>query len=209
MGPRSGPRRRPVGPRKQSRLGDTSGPEPATPPEAARLAIGVIVGAHGVRGEAKLRLSTDEPEHLRAIRRIWIGDEASPRRLLGVRFQGDMALIRIQGITTPEAVAALRGETVRIAGADARPLADGEYFLYQLVGLEAFDEAGALVGRVTDIIETGANDVLVVSPPDGCPDLLLPNHPEVVLDIRPAEGRMTVRRLVYDNWPSVPPPPSC
>jgi 16S rRNA processing protein RimM len=196
---RRSPRRRPVGPRKQARLGDTAGPEPATPPEQARLTIGVIIGAHGVRGEAKVRLSTDEPEHLRTIERVWLGDEAAPRRLLGVRFQGDMALLRMQGITTPEAVADLRGAPIRIAGADARPLAEGEYFLYQLVGLEAFDEAGAPVGRVTDIIETGANDVLVLTPPDGGPDILLPHHPETVLDIRPAEGRMMVRRLVYGN----------
>ncbi|HET7092741.1 MAG TPA: ribosome maturation factor RimM [Thermomicrobiales bacterium] len=188
-----------MGPRKQARLLDTAGPEPGTPPAQTRLAIGVIVGSHGVRGEAKLRLFTDEPEHLRAIKRIWLGDEPNPRRLLGVRFQNDVALIRVQGITTPEAVAELRGETVRIAGADARPLAPGELFLYQLIGLDAFDEAGAPVGRVTDIIETGANDVLVIAPPDGGPDILLPNHPETVLDVRPGEGRMTVRRLVYGN----------
>jgi 16S rRNA processing protein RimM len=197
--PRRPPQRRPVGPRKQARLGETPGPEPATPPEQTRLAIGVVLGSHGVRGEAKLRLFTDEPEHLRAIKRVWIGDEPASRRLLGVRFQGDIALIRLQGITTPEAVTELRGETVRIAGADARPLAPGEYFLYQLVGLEAFDEAGAPVGRVTDIIETGANDVLVLTPPEGGADVLLPNHPDTVLDVRPDEGRMTVRPLVYGN----------
>ncbi|HEU5431905.1 MAG TPA: ribosome maturation factor RimM [Thermomicrobiales bacterium] len=195
----SAPRRRPVGPRKQARLGDTLGPEPATPPAQTRLAIGVILGSHGVRGEVKLRLFTDEPEHLRSIKRVWVGAESNSRRLLGVRFQGDIALIRLQGITTPEAATELRGETVRIAGADARPLAAGEFFLYQLVGLEAFDETGAPVGRVTDIIETGANDVLVLTPPDSGPDILLPNHPDTVLDVRPDEGRMTVRRLVYGN----------
>jgi 16S rRNA processing protein RimM len=196
---RRAPRRRPVGPRKQTRLGDTPGPEPATPPAAARLAVGVILGSHGVRGEAKLRLFTDEPEHLRAIKRVWVGEEPTSRRLLGVRFQNDVALIRLQGITTPEAAAELRGEIVRIAGADARPLAPGEFFLYQLVGLEAFDEAGAPVGRVVDVIETGANDVLVLPPPAGGADILLPNHPETVLDVRPDEGRMIVRRLVYAN----------
>jgi 16S rRNA processing protein RimM len=197
--PRRAPRRQPIGPRKQTRLGDTPGPEPATPPAQTRLAVGVIVGAHGVRGEAKLRLVTDEPDRLRHVKRIWIGAEPTARHLLGVRFHGEMALIRMQGIATPEAVAALRGETVRIAGADARPLAPGEHFLYQLVGLDAFDEAGAPVGRVVDIIETGANDVLVLTPPAGGADILLPNHPETVLDVRPDEGRMTVRRLVYDN----------
>ena len=197
--PAAAAKRRPVGPRKQPRLGETPGPDPATPVEAVRLKVGTIVGPFGVRGEAKLRLTTDDPEHLTTIKQVWVGDEPTPRRLLGIRFHKEMGLIRLQGVATPEAVDALRGEPVRIAGADARPLAPGEHFLFQLVGLEAFDEAGNRLGRVADIMETGANDVLVVAPEGGGPDILLPNHPEVVLEIRPEAGRMTVRPLRYGD----------
>jgi 16S rRNA processing protein RimM len=181
-------------------LAETAGPDPGTPLERVRLTIGTIVGPHGVRGELKLRLATDAPEHLRQVKRVFLGDEARPRRLLGVRLHGGpgQALLRVQGIGAPEAVDALRGVPVRIAGSDARPLEPGEFFLYQLIGLEAVDEAGTSLGRVTDVMETGAHDVFVVSPLDGGPDLLLPNHPEVVLDVRPAEGRMVVRPLVYE-----------
>lgn len=90
-----------------------------------------------------------------------------------------------------------RGEPLRIAGTDARPLEPGEYYLYQLIGLQVFDEAGTALGAVTDIMETGANDVLVVAPPDGGADQLFPNHPDVVLDVDPNAGRMVVRPLVY------------
>ena len=178
---------------------DTVGPDPATPLADVRLVVGTVSGPHGVRGELKLRLATDDPEHLRAVKRVYVGDELRARRLLGVRFHAGQALLRLQGITTPEAVDALRGQPVRIAGGDARPPAPGEFFLYQLIGLEAVDEAGTRLGRVTDLLETGAHDVFVVAPPGGGPDLLLPNHPDVVLDVRPDEGRMTVRPLVYDE----------
>ena len=161
-----------------------------------RLVVGTIVGPHGVRGEAKLRLITDAPEHLHAIKRVYLGEEIRPRRLLGVRLHAGQALLRIQGVTTPEAVAALRGQSVRIAGRDAQALAPGEFFLYQLIDLDVVDEAGTSLGRVTDVMETGAHDVLVVTPTEG-PDLLLPNHPAVVLDVQPDEGRMVVRPLVY------------
>jgi 16S rRNA processing protein RimM len=161
--------------------------------------VGVIIGTHGLSGELKVRLTTDDPEHLARVRRLYVGDERLPRRVLGVRFHGGNALLRLQGIATPEEGAALRGQPLRIAGSDARPLAPGEFYFYQLIGLEAVDEAGTTLGTVTDIIETGAHDVLVVSPAGGGPDLLLPNHPEVVLDIRPAEGRMIVRPLVYES----------
>lgn len=182
----------------RNRLAETAGPEPGIPPALVRLVVGTVVGPHGVGGELKLRLATDAPEHLREIDRIFLGEETRPRRLLGVRFHGGQALLRVQGISSRDAAEALRGVPLRIAGTDARPLAPGEFFLYQLIGLEAVDETGASLGRVTDVMETGAHDVFVVSPPDGGPDLLLPNHPTVVLDIRPTEGRMTVRPLVYD-----------
>ncbi len=160
--------------------------------------VGTLTGSHGVRGELKLRLTTDDPDHLATVKRVYVGDEPRPRRLLGFRVHAGQALIRLAGVVTPEAAVALRGQPLRISGADARPAAPGEFFLYQLIGLNAVDEAGANLGRVTDIIETGAHDVFVVTPPEGGQDLLLPNHPEVVLDVRPDEGRMVVRPLVYE-----------
>jgi len=178
-------------------LSDTAGPDPATPLSAVRLSVGTIVGAHGVDGEVKVLLTTDDPEHLLTIRRLYIGDEQQPRRVLGARLHDRYALVRLKGVTTPESIAEFKGQPVRIAGIDARPLAPGEHYLYQLIGLTAVDEAGVTIGTVTDIMETGANDVFIVSPPDGGPDQLIPNHPEVVLDIDPVAGKLTVRPLVY------------
>ena len=66
-----------------------------------------------------------------------------------------------------------------------------------MIGLEAFDEAGNVLGRVSDLIETGANDVLVITPPGGGADILLPSHPDVVVTMDPAAGRIVVRPLVY------------
>ena len=86
---------------------------------------------------------------------------------------------------------------MRISGLDARPLAPNEYFLYQIIGLEARDEAGNRLGRVTDLIETGANDVLVITPDDGGTDILLPSHSDVVVAMEPAAGYLVVRPLQY------------
>jgi 16S rRNA processing protein RimM len=168
------------------------------PVAVVRLVIGTIVGSHGVHGEIKLRLMTDRPDHLQTIKQLFIGDEETPRPLLGVRLHRGQALLRVEGVDSPEAVGALVGVPVRIAGSDAAPLAPGEFYLYQVIDLEAVNEAGETIGRVTDVIETGAHDVFVVRPAGGGPDLLLPHHPEVVLDIQPAAGRMIVRPLVYE-----------
>jgi 16S rRNA processing protein RimM len=161
-----------------------------------RLTIGNILAPHGVRGEFKLRLQTDDPEHLMTIKRVYLGDEKTPRTVLDVRLHAGHALMRLQGISSPETVERFRGTPLRIRGEDARPLAADEYFLYQIIGLDAFDEAGNRLGRVTDLMETGANDVLVITPEDGA-DILLPSHPEVVVSMDPAAGRIVVRPLTY------------
>jgi 16S rRNA processing protein RimM len=182
-----------------TRLIETTGPDPATPLADVRLVVGRVIGAHGVHGDLKVRLTTDDPDHLGSVRGFYLGDEQSPRRLLAYRHSAGVAIVRLKGIATPEAGTEYRGRPLKIAGSDARPLQPGEFYLYQLIGLNAVDETGQLVGVVTDVIETGAHDVLVLSPPDSGKDILLPNHPEVILDVDPAAGKMTVRPLVYDE----------
>jgi 16S rRNA processing protein RimM len=162
-----------------------------------RLTIGSILGPHGVRGEFKVRLQTDDPEHLLTLKRVFLGDEAAPRTVLGVRLHAGNALMRIQGISSPETVERFRGTALRIRGSDARPLAAGEYFLFQIIGLDVFDEAGQRLGRIADLIETGANDVLVISREDGRADLLLPSHPDVILEMDPVANRIVVRPPTY------------
>jgi len=164
-----------------------------------RLTVGHVVGPFGIRGEAKLKLATDDPEHLATVQKVWVGDEARPRRLLGVRLHKGMALLRLQGVSTPEQVDDLRGAPVRIAGSDARPPEPGEFFLFQLIGLEARDESGTPLGTLTDVMETGAHDVFVITPPGGGADILVPNHPDFVTEILPEQGRLTVRPPVYDQ----------
>lgn len=186
--------RRTAGARK---LIETRGPEPGTPVEDVRLTVGTIVGTHGVHGELKVRLTTDEPEHFAALEQIFLGDEERPRKLRSVRFDNGQALIRLAGIATPEEGQRHRGQRLRIAGTDAKPLGPDEYFLYQLIGLTAYDPGGKRIGTVTDLMETGAHDVLVITPERGA-DILVPNHPEYVTAIDPANGRLTARPPVYD-----------
>jgi 16S rRNA processing protein RimM len=117
--------------------------------------------------------------------------------VLGVRLHDGNALIRLQGISTPETVERFRGTPLRIRGTDARPLASNEYFLYQMIGLAVFDESGNRLGKVNDLMETGANHVLIIAPDDGSTDILLPSHPDVIISMDPAAGRIVVRPLSY------------
>lgn len=158
--------------------------------------MGVIGGTHGVHGELKLKFLTDHPEHLPTIREVFLGESDEPTTVRGFRFHGDQGLILLEGTDNPEDGKKLGGLKVRIRGTDAAPLAEGEYFLFQLIGLRVENPDGDVIGDVTDLMETGANDVLVITTVDGA-EMLVPNHPTYVLDIEPDAGRMVVKPPVY------------
>lgn len=177
---------------------ESRGPDPGTPLEAVRLTVGRLGGAHGLQGHLKMRILTDEPDHLASIKMVYLGERDTPITLEQIRFTNDGALVKLAGTDTPEDAALLSGLPVKIAGTDARPLEEGEYFLYQLIGLSVFDESGEELGVVTDLMETGAHDVLVVGKrPNGADDMLVPNHPEFVLEVSPDANRLVMRPPEY------------
>jgi 16S rRNA processing protein RimM len=114
-----------------------------------------------------------------------------------VRFHSGQVLLKLRGISNREDGASFRGQPIRISGKDALPLEEGEFLLYQLIGLDAFDESGNKVGTTVDLIETGARDVFVIRPAGGGAEILLPNTEDAVLEIVPNERRMVVRLLEY------------
>ena len=182
------PARRPKEPR----------PQPAIPertPDPDRLIVGRIVAAQGAHGDFRMAVLASHPEHLEEIEAVYLGDEPEARRLLRVRFRGDEALLRVEGLTSPADVVERRGRLVRIDRAAAPALPEGEYYHYQLIGLDVVDTEGRALGRLAEIIETGANDVYVVIGPEG--ELLFPAIEEVVREVDPAAGRMVVKPQQY------------
>ncbi|HET9658986.1 MAG TPA: ribosome maturation factor RimM [Thermomicrobiales bacterium] len=189
------PQRRP--PKPSGPLIESPGPDPQTPLDQIFLTIGVVVGTHGIGGDLKVRPVTDAPQQFEALSSVFLGDEARPRKVQQVRFHSGQILLKLRGIGNPEDAATFRSQPIRISGKDAIPLEEGEFLLYQLIGLEAFDEVGTKIGTTVDLIETGARDVFVIRPEDGGPEILLPNTENAVLEIVPAERRMVVRLLEY------------
>jgi 16S rRNA processing protein RimM len=160
--------------------------------------VGRIVGAHGVRGEAKMEIYTDDPDRLLDLRRVYFDDDPTPRRLASVRLHGRQALLSFPEVTDRDAADALRGTIVRISGSQARPLDEGEFYHYQLIGLAVYLESGELIGRLTEIIAAGAVDVYVVRDPAGR-EQLFPALKDVVLEIDPQADRVVVRPQEWDE----------
>lgn len=168
----------------------------ASEPPPERLTIGQIVSPHGIRGEFRMYIYTHFPERIPELDGVYIGDEQQPRSLLRARLQGNLAIMRVEGINSREMVDELRQTPVRIDFEQAAPLEEGEFYHFQILGLIAWDEDGNRLGEVVDIIETGANDVYVIRG-ESNQELLIPALQENVPEIDVENGRMLVRPPRY------------
>ena len=171
--------------------------QPAGPPTAggpAFLVVGRVRRPHGLHGEMVVEIYTDFPERLQPKLVIYSGPENSPIRITSRREHNEGLLLGLEGITTPEQAGAYRNKVLSIAAADAKELSEGEFYFHELMDLKVVDETGRSLGVVTEIIETGANDVYVVTGEDGS-EILLPAIPEVILDVDLESEVMKVRLL--------------
>ena len=157
------------------------------------LAVGRVVRPHGVRGELLLDILTDFPERLAEKEVVYLGEAAVPHPLRRARVHRGRLLIQLEDCLTLEAAEALRGQLVQIKEAEASPLPAGRYYQHQILGLDVLTETGEKLGQVTEILETGANDVYVVTGPGG--EVLLPALNSVVIQIDLEAHRIIVRLM--------------
>lgn len=129
-----------------------------------RIALAAIAGAHGVRGEVRLKLFSDSVESLSSHQKLFVGD--AERRLLAVR-AGRTPVARFEGVNDRSAAEALRGSLVEVDRSALPPLEDGEYYHADLIGLPAVDREGTAVGRVVAVENYGAGDLLEIQLEDG------------------------------------------
>ncbi len=161
------------------------------PPEldsATAVTIGRVVAPHGVRGEVRVRPTTDFPERFDAGRVVWLDDR--PVRIEGSRWQRDLLLLKLEGIDDRGQAEAIRGHEFRVP---EETLPEGVFYRHQVVGLRVVEESGRELGRVAEVLSTGANDVYVVHGEQG--ELLLPATDEVVKEIDVGSGRMVVELM--------------
>ncbi|MGH7898016.1 MAG: ribosome maturation factor RimM [Candidatus Binatia bacterium] len=165
--------------------------------DAGRLiSIGEITGAHGVRGELRMRSFNPASSVLAEIRDAFlVGVERDPKRvrLLRARPHGSVWLLVIDGIETPEAVRHVVGREVAIPEAELPSLRAGEFYQYQLIGLAVVDESGATFGTVANVLSASGNEVLVVD--DGSRERLIPLVDRLVREIDLGAKRIVVRPI--------------
>jgi 16S rRNA processing protein RimM len=127
-----------------------------------------------------VELYTDFPERLRPKTKVYLGEKHIPITLRSARVHNEGMLLGFAGIDTPEEAGRHRNQVLYTSSKTLPELAEGEYFFHQLIGLNVVDEDGHILGVLNEILETGANDVYVVTEAEGG-EILLPAIPDVIL----------------------------
>jgi len=154
--------------------------------------VGQVVGVHGLRGELTVKILTDDPHRFALLERVFIGleeQEPLPWLVQSYRLHKGRVLLKLQGCDDRSSAEALRGCLVQVPLHEAIPLAEGEYFEHQVLGLDVWTATGEHLGEIVEIIETGANDVYVVRGPERR-EILIPALDSVILKVDLAAGRL-------------------
>jgi 16S rRNA processing protein RimM len=125
-----------------------------------RIALAAVAGAHGVKGELRLKLFSDSVESLSRHEKLFVG--GVERRLLFIRDGGKTAVARFEGTGDRSAAESLRGSLIEIDRSALPALEDGEYYHADLIGLPAVDRDGNAIGEITAVENYGAGDLLEV-----------------------------------------------
>lgn len=159
------------------------------------LECGKIVSTHGVRGEVRVQPWCDSPDFLCAFPVVYLQKGARQMQVERARENKNMVLLKLRGVDTMDDAQALRGQIIYIDRADAPPDEEGVYFIQDLIGLRVVDaDTGRVWGKLTDVMQTGANDVYVLKDETGC-ERLFPAIPQVVLETDIDAGVMRIRPL--------------
>ncbi|MDJ0849905.1 MAG: ribosome maturation factor RimM [Myxococcota bacterium] len=160
--------------------------------------MGRVTGAHGVKGQLRIGIDADDADTLRGVTRLVLGgerpdapDSSYEVESLTAGRPGELR-VTLRGVRTRDAAEALRGREVFADKGELAPLEEGEVYGHELIGCALEDEGGAPLGRVRDIWETGAPDVLIVDGDDGREHLI----PAALLREVDVTGRRAVVELI-------------
>lgn len=160
------------------------------------LQVGVITTVHGVRGEVKVFPTTDDPARFKKLKNVILdtGKMKKELEITGVKFFKNMVILKFKGLDNRNDVENFRQAKLLVTRENAVELGEDEYFIADLIGLSAFSDEGEELGQVTDVLQTGANDVYVISY-EGQADLLVPAIHECVKEVAIEDGRIVLHLL--------------
>ena len=160
--------------------------------------IGVITDTHGIRGEVKVYPTTDDPDRIGDIPEVILLEPDGKKQTLKIeraRRAKDRVIVKFAGIDDINDIEKYKKCELYVTRENAIPLEEGEFYISDLIGLTVCEEDGQTVGTLTDVLQTGANDVYEVTPEGSQKPILIPAIKQCILDTDIKKGIMTVRLL--------------
>ena len=158
------------------------------------LQVGVITATHGIHGEVKVFPTTDDPKRFKKLKKVLLdtGREKLELEVEGVKFFKNMVIVKFKGIDNINDVEKYRKKSLYVTRENAVKLKKNEYFIADLIGLSVIrEDNGEVLGELTDVLQTGANDVYEVKMEDG-KEVLLPAIRECIKNVDLQKGEITV-----------------
>lgn len=149
-----------------------------------RLEAGKIINTHGLRGEVKVITWTDYPEIFEDIDFVWVQKKNGDEKLdiKNIKYQKSNIIIKFSQINSIEEAQTYKNAILYVDRSQMPELPEGSHYIVDLIGLDVVDENGEKIGAISDVFNTGANDIYEVKR-EGKKNLLLPVIDECVLNI--------------------------
>ena len=160
------------------------------------LQVGIITGTHGLKGEVKVYPTTDDKERFLDLEDVLLdtGSELLELKVEYCKFFKKFVFVKFEGLDDINEVEKYKRCPLLVTRENAVELEEDEYFVADLLGLTIVDDSGVTVGKLENVISTGANDVYEVLTEDGG-RILLPAIKECILDVDMNEGIILVHLL--------------
>jgi 16S rRNA processing protein RimM len=155
-----------------------------------QILVGTVVGTHGYGGRVRVNPETDNPTRYAQGSVVTIGGQAYTIQRSGPGSGGTVLLVKLTGVDGLEQASELVHQSITVDAADAPELPEGSYYHFQLIGMQVVDTTGGLLGRLTEVIETGSNDVYVVTSESS--EIMIPALADVLVVIDVDSNTMTV-----------------
>ena len=160
------------------------------------LQVGVISSTHGVRGEVKVFPTTDDAKRFKKLKNV-ILDTGRDQRVLEieqVKFFKQLVILKFKGIDNINDIEKYKGRSLFVDREHAVRLRKDEYFIADMIGMTVFTEDGEEFGVLKDVMETGANDVYVISSLEHG-EVLIPAIRQCILDVDVESGKMRIHLM--------------
>ena len=154
------------------------------------LEVGKIINTHGLRGEVKVIPWTDTPDVFEDLETLYLKNN-DVLTISSVKYQKNNQIVKFKELGDINEAEKLKNQVLYAERSALGELPEGVYYIADLIGLSVRKETGEEVGKIKDVLQTGANDIYVVAR-EGAKDLLVPVIPNVVLSVDIDGGEVTV-----------------